>query len=405
MHVEQFFLKNNPSLSLTDDPQEADIVILWACGLTENSEKDSLSIIKTLKAKMRPSAKLIMWGCLPKVNPKSLSASHTGSILGPTDLSRFEEIFRETTGHQCSTPIGVADSNLLVPRKTLDNPFLTHNVIDDQLLPKINRYLDKLALKLSATPWHPPSPTFYIRVAEGCTSHCTYCSEHLVWGKIRSRPIENIVSQFEDGLRKGHNRFFLCAEDFGAYGVDIGYSASDLLERLVDLNSKVDYKIVINEMSPSHLIAMFSEFKEVLASGKIETLGCQVESGSNRILRLMGRKYTAEEWRKYMIAINTEFPDVRLTTHFMVGFPTETERDFEATLKLLNYPLFLKEITIFKFSARPSVPAYRLSGQIPERTKLLRYQKLQRKFLYMYSLNTIIDCAHSPLGRLRLYSR
>jgi len=404
MHVQQFFLKNNPSLLVTEDPGEADLVILYACGLTESTEKDSLSIIKALKSRMKPSAKLVVWGCLPKVNPKSLSASYTGPILGPSDMSSFEEILEKTTLHQCTVPINIADANLPIPRKTFGSDGLSGspNTINDHVFPLFNKYLGKLTQKLSyRQPANPPSPTFYVRVAEGCTSHCTYCSEHLVWGKIRSRPIEKIISEFKLGLQKGYNRFFLCAEDFGAYGVDIGCTACDLLRRIVRLDSETEYKIIINEMSPSYLKAMFSDFEEIFASGKIETLGCQVESGSNRILRLMGRKYAAEEWREYMLYVNRKFPDIRLATHFMVGFPTETEEDFKATEKLLDYPLFLKEIIIFKFSARPTVPASRMSGHIPESIKELRFRKLQRKFLYMYSFNTTIRCARSLARRFK----
>jgi MiaB/RimO family radical SAM methylthiotransferase len=399
MHVQQFFLRNDPSSVVTEDPAEADLVILYACGLTESTEKDSLLIINALKSRMKPSAKLVVWGCLAKVNPKSLSTSHTGPIFGPSDLSRFEEILRKTTRHQCSVPIGVADANVPIPRKTLgsDNP----DFINDHILYYLNKYLGKLDYKVShREPWNPPSSTFFVRVAEGCTSYCTYCSEHLVWGKVKSRPIEKVISEFETGLQKGYNRFFLCAEDFGAYGVDIGTTACDLLRRIVNLNNNIDYRVIINEMSPQYLKAMFSDFVEIFESGKIETLGCQVESGSDRILRLMGRRYTAQEWRKYMLYINKEFPDIRLATHFMVGFPTETDEDFEATLRLLDYPLFLKEITIFKFSGRPTLPASRMSGQISQSVKELRFRRLRRKFLYMYSFNTTIDCARSFIRRL-----
>ena len=135
---------------------------------------------------------------------------------------------------------------------------------------------------------------------------------------------------------------------------------------------------------------MFSDFDKILASGKISRLGVQVESGSDRILKLMGRHYKAEEWRNMMLSINRKYPQINLATHFMVGFPTETEEDFEATLRLLNFPLFLKNVTIYKFSANPRVPAAKLSGQIPQSIIEARAEKLQRKFLSSYPLNIAI---------------
>jgi tRNA-2-methylthio-N6-dimethylallyladenosine synthase len=143
-------------------------------------------------------------------------------------------------------------------------------------------------------------------------------------------------------------------------------------------------------MNPGDLKKMLPDLEKIFASGKIEALGCQVESGSDRIIGLMGRKYTAEDWRNCMLRINREFPFIRLSTHIMIGFPTETEQDFEATLKLLDFPLFIDWLGAFVFSPRPTVYASRLPGQVPEKVKQLRLKKLFRKYLYMYTINAAI---------------
>jgi tRNA-2-methylthio-N6-dimethylallyladenosine synthase len=101
----------------------------------------------------------------------------------------------------------------------------------------------------------------------------------------------------------------------------------------------------------------------------------------------MGRKYTASDWRESMLRINRKFPLVRLSTHFMIGFPTETDQDFEATLKLLDLPIFIDYAGFFQFSPRPTVYASRLLEQVPEKVKVQRFKKIYRKFLYMYILN------------------
>jgi tRNA A37 methylthiotransferase MiaB len=406
MHVQQFFMKNIPELIVTEDPREADLIVLYGCGLTEAKERNSLFIAKKLKSMMNPSARLIVWGCLSKQNPKALAKSYGGPIIGPSDMGFFEELLEKTIERPCIFPMKIADANIpLSPapetyklRGRLSRPrerVRKFNIVNDYILPTVNWYSSRLVNRNT-------QPIFYIRVAEGCTSHCTYCSERLVWGPVKSRSIEKIMSEFQKGLKNGYTRFFLCAEDLGAYGTDTGHTASDLLNKLVNFDSEKEYKIIINEMSPPYLKTAFSDFKEILATGKIESVGCQVESGSSRILKLMGRNYSAEEWRKCMLYINTNFPKVGLTTHFMVGFPTETNEDFEATLKLLDYPLFLKEIAIFKFSASWRVPASRLPKQVPETIKELRYRKLQSKFLHMYTLNTVIGYCGSIIRSLRL---
>jgi tRNA-2-methylthio-N6-dimethylallyladenosine synthase len=129
----------------------------------------------------------------------------------------------------------------------------------------------------------------------------------------------------------------------------------------------------------------------VFASGKIEAIGCQVQSGSDRLLKLMGRPYTAGAWRETMLKINRKFPHIRLSTHFLVGFPGETEEDFKATLKILDFPIFIDTVGIFKFSPRPSVYASKMPDQVPEEVKKLRCTRLFRRYLLMFSINMAVN--------------
>jgi len=390
MEVEQFFDKNEATI--VRDPTQADLIIFFACGLTDQREKDSLMIIRKLQAKKKTSARLAVWGCLPKINPQSLASVYDGPILGPMDTSFFEEILGKT-----KISFDNVSANTLVSKETpglpssspsgLCNGHYTDAFIDAVIL--LKKGVEKLRFLKQKILIKTP---FYIRVATGCTGHCTYCSERCAWGKIKSRPTDKIISEFERGLQKGYNRFFLVAADLGAYGKDIGRTLSDLLGRIIKTGNSKNYKMILNQISPSHLKELFFDLEDTFASGKVELLCSPVQSGSNSILKLMGRMYTAEEWKECMLKIHRRFPDIRLKTHLMVGFPTETDEDFRATLKLLDYPLFLDEIGIFKFSQRPTVFASRIPGQVPERTKELRYRKLLRKYAYRYAFNFPMSC-------------
>lgn len=383
-NMEQFLRKNR--LTIVDDPSQAEMVIFWACGLTQQSEKDSLMVIRKVQKKMKPTAKLIVWGCLPKINPKSLSNVYDRPLVVSTDTSFLKEISEATMVPFDSLDIAGAE-NMLVSSETSG---LNKNNYADPLTGVfilLKQNWDRLLA-------HSRKNTkFWIRVAAGCTGRCTYCSERCAFGRIKSRPINKIISDFELGLRQGYNMISLIATDLGAYGRDIGCTLSDLLEKMIHINSERSFKIVLNQVSPFYLKEMFSDLEEIFASGKISVLGCPVQSGSNRILRLMGRPYTAEEWREYMIRINKEFPNIRLSTHFMVGFPTETDEDFAATLRLLDYPLFLDSFGIFRFSERPRVYASRMPGQVSEKTKELRSKKIWQKYAYAYVLNSPIRWA------------
>jgi len=384
MHVQQFFMKNG--FAATNDPTEADYVLFFACGLTDQKEKHSLLMAKRLQAAKRDSAKFVLWGCLTKQNPKCLSGVYDGPLIGPRDITFFENLLGES-------PIKIEDvSNysLVPPNKTGEDevcPTLTFDPVSD-LLSHINKEVERV--RLPRRKWLFDANSFFIRVAEGCEGKCTYCSEKPAWGRVKSQPIRKIVDEFSVGLREGYNRFFLVAPDLGSYGKDIGCTVVDLLQELVKLDENKNYQIILNQMNPVDLKRLLPGLEMILATGKIEALGCQVESGSNRLLKMMGREYTAEDWRAIMLRINQKFPFVRLSTHIMIGFPSETEEDFAATMKLLDFPIFIDWVGFFLFSPRPFVYASRLPSQVTQSVKDERFRKIYRKYLFMNMLNIII---------------
>jgi len=388
-NVYRFLSEFNSEIIYTADFREADLVVFYACGLTRSQENNSIDLIASLKHDMKPSARIVVWGCLPKQNPELLKKNFDGPMIGPSDMHVFEEILTQTMNvPKLSKSLEIPEVHIPI-MQTLESD-------SSPISLEYMRYVLSRAIFFDFG-----APPFYVRVAEGCTSNCTYCSEHLVWGKVKSKPFDKVISEFEDGLKKGYRLFELCAEDFGAYGVDIGLNACDLLKRLVDLSDDSSYKIIINQLSPPYLRNMYSDFDKIFATGKISRLGVQVESGSDRILKLMGRnQYKAADWRNMMLAISRKHPRINLATHLMVGFPSETEEDFKATMELIDFPLFLKNLTVYKFYANLNVPAFRLKNQIPQSVIDLRAERLQRKFLSLYGVNLAMRYSYSIARRL-----
>jgi len=387
-YIEQFFKKNN--VTITDDLAEANMVFFWACGLTEKREKDSLAVIRDIKRKMTPTAKLVVWGCLPKINPRSLATVYDGPMIGPDDKNFFESTLERVIFPFDPMEIGWAQ-NKLVSIDECGQAESRHGSVFTDTLILFKEDWDRLWQRARK------NTNYFIRVASGCTGRCVYCSERCAFGRVKSRPIVNIVADLERALTRGYNRFSLVATDLGAYGKDIGCTLPDLLEKMIRVDGNTNYRIILNQMNPFYLKEMFSGLERILASGRIEALDCPVQSGSERILKLMRRAHTAEEWKRFMTEITRKFPEVRLSTHFMVGFPTETEQDFQATLKLLDYPVCLDSIVVFKFSARPGVYATKIEGQITEETKELRSQKLFERYSRRYALNSGIKWMHKFL--------
>ena len=374
--IERFFKTNE--FALVKTPEKADLVVFYACGLTEQDEKNSLETIKNIKSKMKSSAKLVVWGCLPKINPQSLKDIYDGRLIGSLERNFFEEIPNKITvpldDINCSADADELNS-IAVPKQSAYkqvDPITTAIILFKQ-------GLDKIRTTIVMNP-----SIYYVKIGTGCMGKCTYCSEHPVFGKPKSRSVDEIISEFKKGLQEGYNRFSLIATDTGSYGMDIGYTLPKLLRKIMEANDKKDFKIIINQLELLHLSEICADMDDIFSSGKIEKLECPVQSGSNRILELMNRGYTAEEWRTRMIQINQKYPKIRLGTHFMIGFPTETEEDFNATLQLLNPPLFLDFIYAIGYSNRPRVRASSMSDQISETTKELRYKKLKQKYAQMY---------------------
>lgn len=393
MHVQQYFVKNG--FAVTNDPTQADYVVFFACGLTNEKEKHSILMLKRLQASTQDSAKFVLWGCLTKQNPKCLSGIYDGPLIGPRDINYFENLLGEKSKIE-----DISGNNLVPSDKTGEDevcPKLAFDPIAD-ILSHLRREVDRI--RLPRRKWLFDADSYFIRVSEGCEGKCTYCSERPAWGRVKSKPIQRIVEEFNLGLQKGYDRFFLVAPDLGSYGIDIGCNVVDLLQKLVKLDERKKYQIILNQMNPADLKRLLPGLEEILASGKIESLGCQVESGSDRMLELMGREYTARDWRDSMLRINKKFPFVRLSTHIMIGFPTETDLDFAATMRLLDFPIFIDWVGFFLFSPRPTVFASRLSGQVPQKAKDERFKKIYRKYLFMYVLNVIVGNIQYTISKL-----
>jgi tRNA A37 methylthiotransferase MiaB len=376
-YVEQYLRSHNVGLART--PAEADVVILYACGLTQKREEQSLEIIARTKRLMRTGARIFVWGCLPKINPEALREIYDGPIVGPLDVGFFRRLVEgDSAALDSGLDIG-APSDLLVPSET---PGAQHGDTITNALFFLEQSWERLWEKARKN-----STPFIIRVAKGCTGNCTYCSEHCAFGTPKSRRLENILSDFTRGLKYGYRLFSLMATDLGAYGKDRGSTLPDLLKEMIKVGGKKDFKIVLNQVNPFHLKNLYPGLEEAFESGKIDSLCSPVQSGSDRILRLMRRPHTAEEWRRYMAQISHRFPRIRLSTQFMVGFPTETEEDVRATEKLLDYPVVFDYVHVFKFSRRPHVYAAYMQEQVPEAVKEARRIRLLRRYAFTKAIN------------------
>ena len=214
---------------------------------------------------------------------------------------------------------------------------------------------------------------FCIKICSGCLGNCSFCAIRLSRGGLKSKPFETVIKEFEEGLTKGYKDFALLGTEVGAYGKDLGIDLVVLLKELI--SRKGDYRISLRNLHPRNLIEMLPELCKVFGSGRIPYVACSPESGNNRILGLMNRGYNIEDFKEAILTLNHEFPQIKIRTQLMVGFPTETEEEFQDSMRLVD-GLHFDFVEVYIFEARKGTRAAAMTGQVPEKIKHERYFKL-----------------------------
>ena len=213
-----------------------------------------------------------------------------------------------------------------------------------------------------------------IKIQDGCNNFCTYCLIPYARGRVRSRNKENIIKEVEEIAKKGIQEIVITGIHIASYGLDFNdnYKMIDLLE---DLN-KIDgiKRIRLGSLEPSLITEDFT--KRLSKLDKIcNHFHLSLQSGCDETLTRMNRKYTTSEFRQVVDRLRKAFKDVNLTTDIIVGFPGETEEEFEKTYKFLKEIKFYK-MHIFKYSPREGTPASKMTNQVDGNIKEERSQKL-----------------------------
>jgi tRNA A37 methylthiotransferase MiaB len=186
--------------------------------------------------------------------------------------------------------------------------------------------------------------------------------------------MKKILEQFKVGLDAGYKYFYLVGRDLGSYGYDMDLTLADLLNKIDERYSDRDYNLYLANLSPNSLIDLYPEINPPFLSRKAFELGSHIQSGSQKILKLMGKTFSFYDWIAIMKDIDKNYPKIRTHTSIIVGFPGETEDDFHETLNLLNRILF-DRIDVYKYEERPNLPSLKLKERIPEEIKKRRYDK------------------------------
>ena len=214
----------------------------------------------------------------------------------------------------------------------------------------------------------------WIPIMYGCNNFCTYCIVPYVRGRERSRAIENIVAEIEQAVKEGYKEFTLLGQNVNSYGKDFG--EKDAFAKLLRRVNEIEGVERVRYMT-SHPRDMNEEVIKAVAECEhvCENFHVPFQAGSNEILRKMNRGYTREKYLELIKMIRSYVPDAAITTDIIVGFPGETEQDFEDTLALVQEVGFDAAFT-FIYSKRSGTPAAKMEGQVPLDVKKDRLNRL-----------------------------
>ena len=216
-----------------------------------------------------------------------------------------------------------------------------------------------------------------VPINEGCTNHCSYCSVKLIKGNVKSYPIELIVKEIKESLKDGVKEIYLTSQDTAAYGVDINLQLPDLLREVLKIEG--EFFIRLGMGNPNHFIKYTDELIELFKDKKMyKFLHIPVQSGNNQILKSMKREYTVEEYKTIITKFKKAIPEITIATDVILGYPEETEEQFNDTVELLKETK-PSVLNISRYQLRKNTPAANMK-QIIERDKKTRSRIITKEF-------------------------
>jgi len=331
--LRKFFQQN--SFEVLDQPLGADIILINTCGFVQKTEDRSLSFIRHY-AKNYFGKKIIVCGCLAKINRRQCGIKGVSALIGPKELNKINKIFNSKVLIE-DIQVNTLDRSILNNNKTLSTEFIENSgMLDD----------------------------YYIQICQGCVNNCSFCSTKKAKGYVESKPVQEIIREFKSGIKAGFEKFVLLADDCGSYGMDIGADFAELLNEINNLRGL--FKIKIYFIEPSRLIDLYPKINKNIFKSKVYYINAPVQTTSKRILRLMKRKFDIKSLLNIVNEIRALNPHVRIETVVMYGFPSETREELVDTFALGGY---FDEIMYIAYSGRTGTPAFEYKGKISEKEK------------------------------------
>lgn len=330
---------------MTEEKKEADILILNTCGFIDSAKEESIDeIFKLICLKNKDKRKkIIVSGCLAQRYPEELwkKIPEIDGLLGIGDISKIH---------------------------TLCSSILTGKRLCVVSSPEKNNGKIKIKRKAQNRPYA------YIKIADGCDNHCSFCAIPSIRGKFRSKRTEDILEEARQLVNYGVKEINLVAQDTTLYGIDV--YGEKRLPQLLSLLSEIP-KLKWIRLLYTHPAHFSDELIEALASNSkvCKYVDLPLQHISDEILAQMNRKVTRKEVEELVFKLRGEIPNLTLRTSFIVGFPGEKEKHFKEMLKFVEKTRFDK-LGAFPYSKEEETPAYNFKSQLSSQLKSQRFDQL-----------------------------
>lgn len=360
----------------SENPMDSEVIIVNTCGFIEAAKEESIdTILEMSKYKVEGKCKhLILAGCLAQRYSSELmdEMPEVDAIMG--------------TGN-------IKDLNGILNDLKKEGRIIQSEDVDSSYLEGVDRIVT--------------SPTAYVRISEGCDNLCTYCIIPALRGKHRSRKMEDIVSEVEYLADQGVREIILIAQNTSDYGVDLygEFSLHSLLDKLNEIEGLEFIRLLY--LYPDNIDKQLID--SIKRNSKVaHYLDIPLQHASDNVLRMMNRRTTKKSILTTIEKLREEIPDIILRTTFIVGFPGETEEDFQDLYQFIEEVKFDK-LGVFTYSKEENTPAFHLPDQIDENIKEERRDKLmelQRKIsekLMSYKVGKVYKVMVEELAEEGLY--
>jgi len=318
---------------------EAEVVIINTCTVRKETEERMIRRIKLLYNNcIEKGKRLVIAGCLPSAQP------YLVNLIAPkADM--------------------ISPSNITLIAEVIESPERRILVVGER---------NRSCLPITRTRLIASIP-----IADGCLGNCSFCIVKIARRKLVSYPLKTIIKTVKELVRSGVKEVRLTAQDTGAYGLDLygKYMLPKLLEELTSIPG--EFKVRIGMMNPEHLKIFLDNIIELLRSPKIyRFLHIPLQSGDDRVLKIMNRKYTVDEYRHLVKELKSKVPGIAIATDILIGHPGEDEEAFENTIKIVK-ELEFERIHYARYTVRPRTISASLK-QVPPSIKKERTLKLQK---------------------------